>query len=470
MYAGALDERIGAVVPVCSVGNYQAYLKTACCVCEVLPGALRFTEEGDVLGLVAPRALLVINASKDGIQFSPAEAEKSIDRAKRIFNLHGVRDNVKHLIFESSHDYSKPMREAMYGWMNKHLRNVGDGRPVDEPTIKLETPEDLACYPDPSDRPDTFLFPPSFAGREAKALVAKVDKLVPRHAEEWESSATHMRGDLSRILGDFPKPPRLVAKLGVTTKAENIELTPVRLTGESDIPLPMLTFTRIGQPPPNAPACVLLHLDGKREAAKHPVAAALAKKGWQVAAPDLRTIGDTKPAGDAVRTTPDHNSAEHGVWIGRPLLGQWAFDVFCIIEWLSQQPGIDRQRIAVVGIGQAGVVALTAGALFPDRISSVATISSPVTLVTSKAYPDGTRMGLLAPRLFMVGDLPHLAAMAAPRRLIVANATDLYGKTLIERAAREAFAFPLKVYAANRAGERITVASDVRPDDVAGRL
>ena len=56
MYAGALDERFRAVVPVCSVGTYQAYLHAAGCVCEVLPGALRFTEEGDVLGLVAPRA------------------------------------------------------------------------------------------------------------------------------------------------------------------------------------------------------------------------------------------------------------------------------------------------------------------------------------------------------------------------------------------------------------------------------
>src|SRR5439155_21169183 len=65
MYAGALDERIGAVVPVCSVGTYQAYLRAACCVCEVLPGALRFAEEGDVLALVAPRALLVVNATRD---------------------------------------------------------------------------------------------------------------------------------------------------------------------------------------------------------------------------------------------------------------------------------------------------------------------------------------------------------------------------------------------------------------------
>src|SRR5207245_3730364 len=51
MYAGALDERFAAVVPVCSVGTYQAYLRAACCVCEVLPGALRFAVEGVVFVL-----------------------------------------------------------------------------------------------------------------------------------------------------------------------------------------------------------------------------------------------------------------------------------------------------------------------------------------------------------------------------------------------------------------------------------
>ena len=36
MYAGAWDRRFKAVMPVCSVGNYQAYLQTACCMCEGL--------------------------------------------------------------------------------------------------------------------------------------------------------------------------------------------------------------------------------------------------------------------------------------------------------------------------------------------------------------------------------------------------------------------------------------------------
>ena len=89
MYAGAWDERFAAVVPVCSVGNYQAYLGAACCMCEVVPGALQFTEEGGVLGLTAPRGLMVVNATRDAVQFSVAEARKSLAAAQPVFDLYG---------------------------------------------------------------------------------------------------------------------------------------------------------------------------------------------------------------------------------------------------------------------------------------------------------------------------------------------------------------------------------------------
>lgn len=78
MYAGAWDERFKAVVPVCSVGTYRAYLGAACCMCEVVPGAIKFTEESGVLALVAPRALMVISATQDAFQFSVGEARKSV--------------------------------------------------------------------------------------------------------------------------------------------------------------------------------------------------------------------------------------------------------------------------------------------------------------------------------------------------------------------------------------------------------
>ena len=46
--ADGLIDGLKAAAPVCSVGNYQAYLGIGCCMCEMVPGALTFTEEWGV--------------------------------------------------------------------------------------------------------------------------------------------------------------------------------------------------------------------------------------------------------------------------------------------------------------------------------------------------------------------------------------------------------------------------------------
>jgi dienelactone hydrolase len=469
MYAGAIDERFACVVPVCSVGQYQAYLPAACCVCEVLPGALKFTEEGDVLGLVAPRALMVINASRDAFQFSPGQAAISVDRAERIFRLQGAGERIKHVVFESGHDYSKPMREAMYGWMTRWLKGTGDGSPIAEPTHQIETPEALACYPDANKRPKDWLTPPTFAARAARELTTKIDKLLPRHAEEWESTATQLRGELRKVLGEIPKPPRPVVKAGGQSQNDDPAIIPLRLNGEDGMPIPMLSLSR-RTPPERRPTCVVLHLDGKSAALKHPLARSFASAGWLVAIPDLRATGDLKPAGDAVGKAVDHNSAEHALWIGRPLLGQWVTDVLCVLEWLSIQDRRDTNRTAVIGIGQAGVVALTVAALYPERVTSAASVDGPISLITDRAYPDGTRMGLLVPGLLNSGDIPHLAAMSAPRRVSIVGGTGATGDIVNGRQIEEAFAFTRKVYAAHRLPERLTLTQSLRWEELASGL
>jgi dienelactone hydrolase len=422
MYAGALDERLAAVVPVCSVGNYQAYLKAACCVCEVLPGALRFTEEGDVLGLVAPRALMVVNASKDSFQFSVGEAEKSLARAKAVYGLLGAEEKVKHAVFESPHAYNQAMREAMYGWMTRWLKGEGDGKPIPEPKHEVDKPEDLACFADLR-RPADMLFPPSFAAREARKLLAPFAKGPPAHKEAWEAQAVVLRGRLrEEVFGDFPAAREdMPAAFGEPTEEGGRRTTP--LTVEPEAGMPLAALVRFKPAKGKVPACVVLHLDGKDAALKAPEAQALVEAGFSVYAPDLRATGAAKPAGDAVRDAPDHNSAEHAVWVGRPLLGQWAFDVRCLFDFLEKQPGLDG-RLALLGLGQAGLVALCAAAL-DDRVAAAAVVDAPLTLVGETGYPSGTRMGLLAPGLLKVGDVPQLAALAAPRPLLVAGTREL---------------------------------------------
>jgi dienelactone hydrolase len=467
MYAGALDERIKAVVPVCSVGTYQSYLHAACCVCEVLPGALRFTEEGDVLGLVAPRALMVINATKDSFQFSVGEAKKSLERVRAIFKLHDKEEKVSHVPFESPHAYNQAMREAMYGWMTKWLKNEGQGKPIPESKHEIEKAEDLACYPG-GKRPASFLFPPTFAAREAQRLLAPFAKDKLDHKEAWEARAVLMRATLDEVLGGLPKETKTIGKLGKSEAKDSIHTTPLILTVEPGLEMPVRI--RFKAAFGKMPACVLLHLDGKDKALEHPLASVLIDKGWVIYAPDLRATGETSLRGDNIGKAPDHNSAEHALWIGRPLLGQWVVDIRAVLAFMGVQPGLNTRRLAVVGLGQAGGVALTAAALLGERIASVAAVDSLVSYVTRTAYADGTRMGLLAPGILRVGDLPHLAALFAPRKLTLAGGVSPEGKKLDDKELTAAFAFTRKVYAQMKEEKALEVRAEMKSSEVVERL
>jgi cephalosporin-C deacetylase-like acetyl esterase len=469
MYAGALDERFGAVVPVCSVGTYQAYLQAACCVCEVLPGALRFTEEGDVLGLVAPRALLVINATQDSFQFSVDEAKKSLERAHTVYKLSGKEEKLRHDTFESPHAYNQAMREAMYGWMARWLRNEGEGKPIPEPKHEVEAVEDLACFPD-GKRPEGFLFPPSFAAREAGKLLAPFRDKKRDHKEAWEAAALLIRSRLrDEVLGEFPKPPRDLVKTGAPERADGCVTTPLSLGPEPGLTLfaTMRTPDARGE---KRPACVLLHLDGQDAALKPPLASALVEKGWVVVALEVRGTGKNQPARDAVRDAADHNSAEHGLWVGRPLLGQWVFDVYCLLEWLARQPAVKSEQLVVVGFGQAGLLALVAAGVLDEQVAVAAAVDAVVTLVTGEAYGPGTRMGLLAPGLLRAGDVPHLAALVAPRPLALAGGVTPQGKKVAEKPLSEAYAFTMAVYRHFKQEGRITVREEMPAADLVAFL
>ena len=54
LYAGATDDRLKAVIPVCGVGTYDSYLKTACCMCEVNNGGAVYATTAELLAMVAP--------------------------------------------------------------------------------------------------------------------------------------------------------------------------------------------------------------------------------------------------------------------------------------------------------------------------------------------------------------------------------------------------------------------------------
>ena len=105
-----------------------------------------------------------------------------------------------------------------------------------------------------------------------------------------------------------------------------------------------------------------------------------------------------------------------------------------------------------------------------ERISTVAMLDAPATLVTEDPYGPGMRMALLAPHLFSVGDVPHLAALGAPRRLVVGGGATPQSKKLGAKEIQEAYAFPREVYDLYNAGDRLAVMEEAKPDELAAML
>ncbi len=466
MYAGAFDERFKCVVPTCSVGNYQAYLSTACCMCEVVPGILRHSEEGNVLGLAANRGLMVTSATQDAFQFSVEQAKISVGRAQEIASLISSegRAAVKHTIIESPHNYNKPMREAMYGWMTKHLKGEGDGSPIPEPEISPEEPESLRCFPGDT-RPDDFVTLPKLASAEARRILRvrseTTDKQRLAVLADKKRETDQLRlaaGDreaLAQVLGGMPDACPLNLQQNVSQDEKSIELL-------FDTEPGLEIIAKCDNASPTSPQndqkiLILVDIDhGADETFSSSIANELREKGFRVVAPELRATGRFAIAADKIGNAPDHNSAEWSLWIGRPLLGQWVWDIHRTLDAIQLQQKSLPSSITIVGIGSSSMIAIAAAAL-DTRLSAVKTVGGLASYVSDRPYR-GQRLGILVPGLLReVGDVGHVAAMIAPRPLVVEGAVKATGDALSTTEIEAAMKYCRDVYVLHGTNEHLTI-------------
>ncbi len=448
IYSGALDERLKCVVPVCSVGNYQAYLGAACCMCELVPGALTFADQWQVLGLVAPRALMAISATRDAVQFSVAEAKKSIDGARRVFDLYKRSEAIRHVPIESGHDYNQPMREAMYGWMSKHLKGVGDGSPIPEPKLKPEDREAVRVWPKNS-RPATHISLPQYSQHLAAAAMRK--QVEPVHEEHWESEVEWRVAWLKRLCrvpGDV-KPDE--SKGGGRKTGKFLEFD-----FEAEPGIGVTTRWEGGSEKLDRLA-VVLDLGGADVAWKSNEYARAKKSGWDVAVIELRATGEGAPRGNQVRRALDHNASQWAMWIGRPLITQWVTDIRGTLDQLARFVYRSRlPRVRVVGRGAAGSLAVVAAAV-DSRIHEVQTVGAPVSVISDQPYGEGP-LGVLIPgSLHTIGDLPQMMSLLAPRPLKIVDPVSAGGEPLDGAAAAVALKHTRATYRVLKAERALTV-------------
>jgi dienelactone hydrolase len=420
-YLSAFDERIQCAVPVCSVGTFESYLSTACCVDEVLIGGLTFAEEGDLLGSIAPRALMVITASKDVYHFAPEASAKALDRAKPYFRAHQAETRVRHAIFDSGHAYNQPMREAMYGWMKRWLKDEGDGSPVPEPAFQTEDPELLRCFKPPV-RPGKVTTTVQWSRQRGEEMVRR--QALALAPSDWDAERSRRTARLREVLA-LPNGVRAgfgEQLVGTKPASSALETT---LVSEAGVEIPVSLRLAVN-PGNNAGLVILAHPGGRAVAIASGLAESLSKAGVHVAAPELRGCGDLTMKNQGLgEQIPDHNLVEWSLWIGRPLLGQWVHDLLQLAGGKLPHLEYDANRVAVVGWREAALAALAAGAL-ERRIRGAAALEGLASFV-GDGPPHAQRMVVFSPNLLQVGDVPQLAMLMAPRPTLVAAPMRLDG-------------------------------------------
>jgi len=220
----------------------------------------------------------------------------------------------------------------------------------------------------------------------------------------------------------------------VTGRADKSDYTLEKLVyySQTEVYIPSLLLLPKKQGP--SPAVLFVNEGGKSaDGLPEKYLEPLARAGYVVLAIDPRGMGETAPSTEAPYNRRDYRGFSQDSEVdlfyaalraGRTILGLRVLDVLRGVDYLATRAEVDRGRISVIGHGAGGLFALYAAAL-DSRIRSAACsrmLASYGSILESDLYAH--RYSGFAPGALQAFDLPDVAAMVAPRPLLLLNTVD----------------------------------------------
>jgi len=414
MYTAAIDERIAVAVPVCSVSTLRGQIFTnngIGCQCECVPDLMRHgLENAVVCALIAPRPLLVLSGTKDAV-FPVTYTREANRHLARFYEAIGYPDRYAFIERRLPHGYQRPFRQVAHAWFDRWLNRRPRMVPYHEKGPGPLPAEAVWCFPDGRLPADSATIG-SLAHDLGRKQVARLT--VPATPAARSRLRRRIRDE---VLGGFPEPG---ASIGAT------------------IALP----ADVAEPVP----CVVLVRE-KPATRRWTHAGAFIKQGCAVAELDPRPLG------------ADEHVSRAALVLGRPLVGMAAHDITRFVDDLETREDIDARRVSLWAEDLMALPALYALAL--DRRIAGATLVGLLSTYVSPTpvqHPTWT----FARGLLKYADIEHLAALAAPRPLVIANPVGPDLKPISAGRLRRAFTAARGAYAGTRhlrllAGDATTI-------------
>ena len=418
-YLMAVDDRLKAAVPVCMVSKFRTILDPyeVHCDCNHVPGVAADTDAPEMAARMAPDPALIITVTGDWTATFPAE---DLPQVQAVYGLYGAQEKLWATHHESGHDYNQAMREETYQFMDRWLRELPDAGPVAELDVPVPTVEELSALDSPP---------------ESDGLAAIAREFDLRRGEQYtrlrslgtiQACNEQVRGKLLAWSRGMLAPPSVPGSTQVTEgQVVGLRTRMLSLAVDPDFSIPAMLVEPEGSTGPG-PAVVVVHPEGKRLAWSssrrelHRVVAG----GGRVLLLDPRWMGECAGAG------PKQTLNMNGVILGCPAAVEGARDMLAAVAWLRAQPGVDPARVSLLAWSDAGVLALIAAAMDTN-------IQAVDVRELGPTYSAG-RSGPRAPHILSVMDLPHLAAMVAPRPLSITGVPDPLPYRITRDVYREA--------------------------------
>ena len=281
--------------------------------------------------------------------------------------------------------------------------------------------------------------------------------------ETWPAWRSALRDKIDELVGGLPAAnDRAPAEVLERREEDGYMRLKIVLTGRDGEEIPAYLLTPTGAPPPDgrrrAVLCLHGHGNGKSDVAGDPgqgspvrraevqanirahnydYAVQYARMGCVALAPDGRGFGERAEGLESSESeciVPGLVS----LFLGRPILGQRLSDDMAAVDYLCSLPGVDPARIGCAGLSEGGRRALYLAAM-DDRIKA-AVISGYFSTLTG-AIREWSRLENwdicnYLPGLLRYADYPDLAALIAPRSLLIEYGTDdlLYEREAVDEA------------------------------------
>ena len=399
MWLTAMDERVKASVPVVSVGTFESYIMESNCVCELLPDGLTLAEESGILALVAPRAILMCNHSRESNPtFFPSEMLRSVNNARPAFEMLGVRENIGYRIFDLEHDYAKEDREAMLGWFDLHLKGIGNGEAIREKPFKPLPYEQVMAYP----------------AEKRDPKITTMDEFLRQSGEELRKS---FLGTKSFDINQKRNELRNILRLH-----ENPELTDVQhltsmggweriiLETSDNRLIPILHMKRRDK---FKGYVILCDPKGKKNI-QPALIDQLIDQGSGIVLADLSGTGEsvsTKASSFESSIGDFHTLSRADLWLGKTALGEWVNELDVVIQFLNNE--YRPASISIDGSREAGLAALFYMAARDNNVSSLILREAPLSYLFDRL--EGINfftMAIHLPGLLAWGDVSLAAALS----------------------------------------------------------